>query len=244
MSWLSILRTGTPCGVPYAGAFIRWHGQRPGSGGGRHSDGRLFALDSASGAVRWNVRVSGEVLAPAVISERLIALRTVDGRLHALSLSDGHELWSYEQQVPKLSLRALRAGDRRRSVVVRLRQRQGGGREYQRRSMQWEATVAPPTDAPSSRRLDDIDSPVSVSGRTCSPWGSRAASHARARYRQVWWSHDASSYRGLTLEGDVLYLVSADGEVVACARAPEPRSGGRKRCCIAACPRPRSLTIP
>ena len=32
---------------------------------------------------------------------------------------------------------------------------------------------------------------------------------------QVWWSHDASSYRGLTLEGDVLYLVSADGEVVA-----------------------------
>jgi len=32
---------------------------------------------------------------------------------------------------------------------------------------------------------------------------------------QVWWSHDASSYRGMTLDADVLYMVSADGEVVA-----------------------------
>jgi len=32
---------------------------------------------------------------------------------------------------------------------------------------------------------------------------------------QVWWSHESSSYRGLTLDGDTLYLDSSDGEVVA-----------------------------
>src|SRR6516162_4626093 len=32
------------------------------------SDGQLFALDSATGHTRWNVRLNGEVLAPAAIT--------------------------------------------------------------------------------------------------------------------------------------------------------------------------------
>jgi hypothetical protein len=32
---------------------------------------------------------------------------------------------------------------------------------------------------------------------------------------QVWWSHDASSYRGIGLDGEGLYIPMADGEVVA-----------------------------
>jgi outer membrane protein assembly factor BamB len=32
---------------------------------------------------------------------------------------------------------------------------------------------------------------------------------------QVWWSHEASSYRGLALDDDVVFLSTADGEVVA-----------------------------
>src|SRR5215469_12537332 len=35
------------------------------------SDGQLFALDAGNGAHRWSVRVGGEVLAPATISEHL-----------------------------------------------------------------------------------------------------------------------------------------------------------------------------
>jgi outer membrane protein assembly factor BamB len=181
------------------------------------SDGRLFALDAANGAVRWNVRVSGEVLAPAVISERLIALRTVDGRLHALSPADGHELWSYEQQVPKLSLRGTSrpviAGDLLlcgfdNGKVAAVNMNDG--------SMQWEATVAPPHGRTELERLDDIDSPVSVSGQDVFTVGFQGRVAMLALDTgQVWWSHDASSYRGMTLEADVLYMVSADGEVVA-----------------------------
>jgi outer membrane protein assembly factor BamB len=32
---------------------------------------------------------------------------------------------------------------------------------------------------------------------------------------QMWWSHEASSYRGLTLDEDALYMATADGELVA-----------------------------
>jgi hypothetical protein len=35
---------------------------------------------------------------------------------------------------------------------------------------------------------------------------------------QVWWSHDASSYRGIALDDDALYIANADGEVVALRR--------------------------
>jgi len=32
---------------------------------------------------------------------------------------------------------------------------------------------------------------------------------------QVWWSHEASSFRGLTLDDDALYVATADGELLA-----------------------------
>jgi outer membrane protein assembly factor BamB len=181
------------------------------------SDGRLFALDAANGSIHWNVRVSGEVLAPAVVSQRLIALRTVDGRLHALSLADGHELWSYEQQVPKLSLRGTSrpviAGD---LLLCGFDNGKVAAVNMSDGSMQWEATVAPPHGRTELERLDDIDSPVEVAGQDVFTVGFQGRIAMLALDTgQVWWSHDASSYRGLTLEDDVLYMVSADGEVVA-----------------------------
>jgi len=181
------------------------------------SDGRFFALDAANGAIRWNTRVSGEVLAPAAISERLIALRTVDGRLHALSLADGHELWTYEQPVPKLSLRGTArpviAGDLLlcgfdNGKVAAVNMNDG--------AMQWEATIAPPQGRTELERLDDIDSPVSVSRQDVYTVGFQGRVAMLALDTgQIWWSHEASSYRGLTLDGDTLYMSTADGEVVA-----------------------------
>ena len=35
---------------------------------------------------------------------------------------------------------------------------------------------------------------------------------------QIWWSHDASSFRGLGLDDSALYISTADGEVVALRR--------------------------
>jgi outer membrane protein assembly factor BamB len=181
------------------------------------SDGRLFALDAANGAVRWSVHVSGEVLAPAVISERLIALRTVDGRLHALSVSDGHELWSYEQQVPKLSLRGTSrpviAGD---VLLCGFDNGKVAAVNMSDGSMQWEAIITPPHGRTELERLDDVDSPVSVSGHDVYTVGFQGRVAMLALDTgQIWWAHDASSYRGLTFDADVLYMVSADGEVVA-----------------------------
>src|SRR5262249_39781543 len=81
----------------------------PGAGSGLvvigSAFGDLIALNEADGATRWKVRLNGEVLSEPVVGERLIALRTVDGKLHGIALKDGKELWTQEQQVPRLSLR-------------------------------------------------------------------------------------------------------------------------------------------
>jgi outer membrane protein assembly factor BamB len=181
------------------------------------SDGQLFAFDPANGHSRWKVRLSGEVLAPAAISPRLVAVRTVDGKLHALSPQDGHELWASEQPVPRLSLRGtaspvisgelvLCGFDNGKVVAVNA----ADG------SLQWEATVTPPHGRTELERLDDIDSPVRVSGRDVYAVGFQGKVAMLALDTgQVWWSHEDSSYRGVTLDEDTLYLADADGVVAA-----------------------------
>lgn len=181
------------------------------------SDGQLFALDSASGERRWSVRVNGEVLAPAAISEHLIALRTVDGKLHALSPEDGHELWAQQEQVPRLSLRGtarpviagdlvLCGFDNGKVLAVNT----GDG------SVQWEAAISPPHGRTELERLVDIDTAVRVSGQDVYTVGFQGKVAMLALDTgQVWWSHDASSYRNLTLDEDTLYMSTADGEIEA-----------------------------
>ncbi|MGH8131942.1 MAG: outer membrane protein assembly factor BamB [Steroidobacteraceae bacterium] len=181
------------------------------------SDGRLFALDEKSGATRWQVRLNGEVLAPAAISAKLIAVRTVNGKLHALSPADGHELWVQQQPVPRLSLRGTArpviAGD----LVLcgfdngRVLAYSGGDG-----SVQWDANIAPPHGRTELERLDDIDTTVRVSGQDVYTVGFQGKIAMLAiDTGQIWWAHDASSYRSLALDDDTLYMATADGEVVA-----------------------------
>jgi outer membrane protein assembly factor BamB len=181
------------------------------------SDGRLFALDESTGKSRWVVRVNGEVLAPAAISEHLIALRTVDGKLHGLSPADGHELWAQQQQVPRLSLRGTArpviVGDQVVSgfdngKVLSLNVNDG--------AVEWEANITPPHGRTELERLDDIDTVVRVAGADVYTVGFQGKVAMLALDTgQVWWSHEASSYRSLTLDEDTLYMVGADGVVVA-----------------------------
>lgn len=181
------------------------------------SDGQLFALNAANGESRWKVRLNGEILAPAAITERLIAVRTVDGKLHGLSPADGHELWSQEQQVPRLSLRGtarpIIAGDVvlcgfDNGKVLAVNANDG--------SVQWEATVTPPHGRTELERLADIDSAIGVSGQDVYAVGFQGRVAMLALDTgQIWWSHEASSYRGLILDGDTLYVATADSEVVA-----------------------------
>jgi outer membrane protein assembly factor BamB len=184
------------------------------------SEGEVVALKPADGKLLWRVRLNGEILAAPAISDRAVAVRTVDGKLRALSPKDGHELWAQEQQVPRLSLRGTSrpviAGDLTlcgfdNGKVIAVNMNDG--------SLQWEATVAPPHGRTELERLADVDSTPRVSGSDVFTVGFQGRVAMLALDTgQVWWSHDASSYRGIALDDDALYIANSEGEVVALRR--------------------------
>jgi outer membrane protein assembly factor BamB len=184
------------------------------------SEGDVIALDAADGKERWRVRVGGEVLASPAVSDTVVVVRTVDGRLHGLSTADGRELWVNEQNVPRLTLRgtarpvivgdAVLCGfDNGKVVSVLL----SDG------AVLWESQVAPSRGRTELERLVDIDSAVHVIGNDVFVVGfqGRAAMLA-LESGQIWWARDISSERGMAIGPEHLFISAADGDVQALRR--------------------------
>jgi len=183
-------------------------------------DGDVVALNAADGSERWRVRLLGEILArPAVGASRVI-VHTVDGRVHGLKAEDGTTDWTYEQPVPRLSLRGsappVIGGD---TVFCAFDNGKVAALNAVDGELLWSATVAAPSGRTELARLVDIDSAVEVVGDDVFVVGFQGRLAMLARDSgQIWWARDLSSYRGLALDETALYLSTADGEVVAASR--------------------------
>jgi outer membrane protein assembly factor BamB len=184
------------------------------------SNGDVIALSAADGAERWRVKVAGEVLAAPGVGSDVVIVRTVDGRLRGLAVADGKEQWAVEEAVPRLSLRGnappvvardLVVAGFDNGKVVAVSAREG--------DTVWEAPVIPPRGRTELERLNDIDAAVKVIGDDVFVAGfqGRAAMLALDT-GQVWWTRDVSTYRGVDVDDNAMYLSSADGEVVAMRR--------------------------
>ncbi|HEX9707429.1 MAG TPA: outer membrane protein assembly factor BamB [Steroidobacteraceae bacterium] len=184
------------------------------------SDGQLIALDSQTGAKRWQVATGGEVLTAPSVASGLVVVRTVDGRLRGLRVADGAEAWSYEQAVPRLSLRGNGApvisGD---MVLAGLDNGKVVALSLATGELLWTTTVAPSHGRTEIERLVDIDSPVRVSGSDVFVVGYQGRIAMLALDSgQIWWGRDLSSNRGLTADAETLYVTTAESSVVALRR--------------------------
>src|SRR5882762_2633463 len=181
------------------------------------SKGTVIALDAANGRERWRVHVNSELLSAPAISEKVVVLRSVDGRLHGLDSANGKELWQVEQQVPRLSLRgtaipiiakevAISGFDNGKVMAVSLNTG----------DTVWDSALASPHGRTELDRLVDIDSAVRVVGDNVFAAGFQGRTAMLALDSgQIWWGHDMSSYRGLAVDADNLYVTQSDGIVVA-----------------------------
>jgi outer membrane protein assembly factor BamB len=181
------------------------------------SKGAVVALDGATGRELWRSRVNSELLSAPAIGEKVVVIRAVDGRLHGLDAHDGHELWSVEQQVPRLSLRgtatpiiskelAISGFDNGKVMAVSLNTG----------DTVWDTALASPHGRTELDRLVDIDSAARVVGDNVFATGFQGRTAMLALDSgQIWWAHDMSSYRGLAVDDDNLYVTQSDGIVVA-----------------------------
>jgi len=183
-------------------------------------DGNVVALAADTGTQKWRTEVKGEVLSAPAIAEHAVIVRTVDGKLRALSKDDGHELWSAEQQIPKLTLRgtaapvvvhdvAISGFDNGRVLAVSV----ADGATV------WDSPVSPSHGRTELERLNDIDAAVKVVGDDVFVAGyqGRAAMLA-IDSGQVWWTHEVSSYRGVDVDDEQMYVATSLGELIALKR--------------------------
>ena len=181
------------------------------------SKGAVIALDGATGRQLWRSQINSELLSSPAISANVIVMRSVDGRLNGLDTHTGKVLWSVEQQVPRLSLRgtatptvakevAISGFDNGKVMAVSLKTG----------DTIWDTALASPHGRTELDRLVDIDSAVRVVGDNVFATGFQGRTAMLALDSgQLWWSHDMSSYRGLAVDADNLYVTESDGTVVA-----------------------------
>ena len=184
------------------------------------SNGQVVALDAQTGARLWQVGTTGEVLAAPALSAQSVIVRSVDGRVRAFALTNGKEQWQNEEQIPRLSLRGTAppviAGD---SVVCGFDDGKAIAYSLATGDRLWEATVDAPRGRTEIERLSDIDGAVRISGRDVFAVGFQGKlSMLALDSGQVWWSRDVSSYRGLALGDENVYVATADGHVQALRR--------------------------
>jgi outer membrane protein assembly factor BamB len=184
------------------------------------TDGEVVTLDAHTGAKLWSTNLTAEILAAPAVSPRMALVRGVDGKLHGLSMADGHELWVQQQAVPKLSLRgtgaptiagevAVTGFDNGRVVASSLTDG----------ASVWETQLQLPTGKTDIDRLVDIDTRAQVMGNDVYVVGFQGKVAMMALDSgQIWWSHDTSSYRGVAVDDENVYVSTADGEVLALKR--------------------------
>lgn len=179
-------------------------------------DGHVYAMSAKDGSPRWEVEVSGQVLASPVIVGDLVMVRTGDGRIYALDTSDGHRRWVYDQgTVPLLSLRGnggllvangvlFFGSDDGKLIALRL----DNGAKL------WEQKLASGEGRTEIDRLNDADGSILLDGSTL--YG--AAYHGNLTAvdgpsGRPLWSHPFSSFDSLAANANALFGVNDQSEV-------------------------------
>ena len=185
------------------------------------SDGTIVALSEDDGHQLWRADVKSEVIAPVALNAEVAVVRTVDGHLFGLSALDGHQLWSVEEDVPKLSLRGTSAPVINGTVVYAgfdtgklfaYNLDDGHGL--------WSAQVTVPRGRDELQRLADIDGALALdhSDLYVVTYQGHISDYA-AESGQLLWTRDMSSYTGVSVGADRVYVTDSDSVIWALDRA-------------------------
>ena len=204
------------------------------------SDGQLVVLDAATGHEKWRQQISGEILAKPLITQGLIIVRTVNGRVQAFNEADATSRWVIEESVPKLTLRGTAAPVLAGSAVIT---GFDNGKlvavDAATGDAMWNVTIDTPSGRTELDRLGDVDATAIASGHDVFVVGYQGRiAMVEQTSGQIWWTQDASSYRGFGLDDDSLYLSAANGMVTAMRRTTGAQQWEQKSL------RQRGLTAP
>lgn len=181
------------------------------------NNAEVIALSVENGAVLWKTAVSSEVLAVPVVASGYVIVRTTDGSVIALNEKNGQKSWSYEHNVPPLTVRGTGAPliiedtiiegyDNGKLLVLQL----DNGKYV------WESSITIPKGKSEVERLVDIDvDPIESRGVIyTASYNGGCAAVSILDGDVLWRNEQVSSYTGLSQDTDYLYVSNPDGHVL------------------------------
>ncbi len=179
--------------------------------------GHLMALDRKTAKLRWQTQLTGEILAPPHANDRYVVAQTYDGKVFALDAKTGKELWRHTTLVPRLTLRGTGTpfiyGPR---VLAGFANGRVAALDLETGTPLWEQRLSIPKGSTEIARLSDVDGEILIVNDLLYAVGyqGRIAAIDIASGNRVW-DRDASSYVGLALGYDNIYVAGSDGTVTA-----------------------------
>jgi outer membrane protein assembly factor BamB len=147
----------------------------------------------------------------------LTILRTIDGRVWGLDNNDGKVKWQFQRSQPSLILRNYAPVTVADGVVyVGLAAGRLAALALSDGHVLWESVVAQPKGATELERISDVTSaPVVDRGAVCAvAFQGKVACFAVGNGSQLW-SREISSYVGLAMDADSVYVSDEVGHVQA-----------------------------
>lgn len=181
------------------------------------ANGDVIALDKTTGAEAWRTFVKSEIVSLPVEDNGQLALQTVDGHLHLLNAEDGALKWSFDSNLPSLSIRGTSSpvfnGDQ---VIAGFANGKVSALNRADGSVVWQERIGIPAGRSELERLVDIDGQLLKQDDLLYVIGYQG--HLAAidlRSGKMVWKQEASSYHGPLAGLGNLYMVNDQDHIVA-----------------------------
>ena len=181
------------------------------------ASGHLFALNQIDGSFAWKAAISSESLSPPKVDNDLVVVQTIDGKVAGYDVSDGRRSWEYVAKIPPLTLRGTSSPMFYDDIIiagfsngrVAFITRDDGLAAY-------EQIIGVPEGVSDLEKLVDLDGEMAVENNVLYVYGYQGRLIAIDwRAGEILWEKEASSLVGVSFGFGNVYLVSADGKVIA-----------------------------
>jgi len=207
LNWISFTHLASITGLSGAGGVI--------IASSKNGDLNAYDIEDKNLKLRWSIKLRGEVRAVPVVSGQQVFVRTVDGKLSALSLLDGSIQWTVSRRVPALSLTGNSQPLVQGELVIAGFD-DGKISAFNRESGQtvWQTTVSNPSGRTEIERLVDLDGQFILRDGVIyiSSYQGRLAA-IQVTDGNVLWSREFSSYQSIDADDEALYLSSDDSHI-------------------------------
>jgi len=184
------------------------------------SEGFVLKVDANSGEQLWSTQLRGEVLSPPQGNGRVVIAQTYDGKLQGLDFATGEILWTYDSNVPVLTVRGTSVPILRNDVVYA---GFANGRvlafDAQTGSIAWEVRVAISQGRSEIERIVDVDGTMELAGNElyAASYQGRVVGIDVKDGRKLW-QQDVSSFSGVSQGFGNIYVADEDGTLSAYLR--------------------------